>query len=312
MSGSERLLVLIGPTALGKTAIAVAAAERLGAEIVSADSMQVYRGLGVLTNQPTVEERRRVRHHLVGHVDPRVEYSAAAYAVEAQATIDRLRAARTPVVLEGGGGLYVRAALGGLGFGTAARPGTRRELEERLRTHGLAALVDELKRRDQLTAARIDLANPRRVVRALEIIRSQEAPLTAGQYGHLWQPPAHYPSLIVTLDEDRTLVRERVDERVRAMIAGGALDEVRRLLASGEPSRTVAQAIGVRELSRYLAGTCGLDEAVGDMQARTRRLVRRQLTWMRKLPDTARIAVLRRAVDAVAEEVVALLHSTER
>jgi len=305
--GPQRLLVLIGPTALGKTAVAVAVAQRLDAEIVVSDSMQVYAGLPILTNQPSPRQMRAAPHHLVGYVDPRSDYSAAAYGEAAHAVIDRLCAAGRSVVIEGGSGLYVRAALGDLSFGVPSDPGLRARLERRCESEGSAALVGELQARDPASAARIDTANPRRVVRALEVAMLQEAPLTEEQYGRLWRAPDRYPHLLVALEDDRELIRGRIDARVREMIAAGAVDEVRRLEALGMPSRTVAQAIGVRELRDHLAGRCSLQEAVAAMQSRTRRLVRRQLTWMRKLPDAARLDVSGRPPGDVADEAVVLL-----
>lgn len=310
--GPQRLLVLIGPTALGKTAVAAAVAARLDADIVVADSMQVYAGLPILTNQPSAQQMRAAPHHLVGYVDPRTEYSVAAYGEAAHAVIDRSRAAGRRVVIEGGSGLYVRAALGDLSFGVPSDPGLRAQLEQRCQTEGLATLLAELEARDPASAARIDTANPRRVVRALEVAILQKAPLTEEQHGRLWRSPQRYPHLLVALDDDRELIRSRIDARVREMLDAGAIDEVRRLEALGTPSRTVAQAIGVRELRDHLAGRCSLEEAVAAMQSRTRRLVRRQLTWMRKLPDAARLGVSGRPPGDVADEVVALLEHSER
>lgn len=312
MPAAPPVVVLTGPTALGKTAIAVELAARLRAQIVSADSMQVYAGLAILTNQPTAEQRRRVEHHLVGFVDPATEYSVAAYATAAHEVIDDLRAVGSPVIVEGGSGLHIRAALGDLGFGVPGDPTLRRQLDLRLQAEGLPALVAELEKRDPDTAERIDRANPRRVARALEVVCLQGAPLSGEQHGRLWQPPQRYPHIIVALDEDRALVHRRVDERVLEMMAAGALPEVRDLLAGCRPSRAVRQAIGVRELSAHLARECSLDEAIASMRARTRQLVRRQLTWMRKLPDAARIVVSRRSPAGVAEEVIALLDPLHR
>jgi tRNA dimethylallyltransferase len=299
----------MGATALGKTAVAVELASRLEAEIVVADSMQVYAGLPLITNQPTAAEARRVRHHLVGFVDPSEEYSVAAYAAAAQEVIDALRDAGTPVVVEGGSGLYVRAALGGLAFGPAPSPELRRELEDRLAAEGVAALHAALARRDPEAAARVDAANPRRVLRALETSLARPIPSPDAQHGALWASAARYSYRQFTLDDERDELRRRIDGRVLAMIAAGAVEEVRAVLLRGEPSRTVAQAIGVRELSDHLAGRCSLDDAVAAMQSRTRRLVRRQLTWMRKLPDAARITVSGRPPAAVADQIAVALAS---
>jgi tRNA dimethylallyltransferase len=301
----------MGPTALGKTAVAVEVALALGGDIVTADSMQVYSGLPIVTNQPTTGELRRVPHHLVGYVDPHEEYSAAAYAAAAHATIDQLHAAAVPVVLEGGSGLYVRAALGGLRFGAPPSPQLRADLERRLEDEGVAALYEDLERRDPQAAARSDAANPRRVLRALETVLDQTAGPASpgGEHDRLWLPGTRYPYILFALDEERDVLRRRVDQRVPAMISAGALEEVAALLAAGTPSRTVAQAIGVRELSDHLAGRSSLDEAVATMQSRTWRFVRRQLTWMRKLPDAVTIRVSGRPPAAVAEEIAGTLRS---
>jgi hypothetical protein len=164
------VVVLFGPTALGKTAIAVELAERLHAEIVTADSMQVYAGLPLLTNQPTADQAARVPHHLVGFVEPRNDFSAAEYAGLAHNAIDALLGHGRRVVLEGGSGLYVRAALGGLHFGPAPDPALRAGLEHRLDQEGVSALAAELQRLDPQMAGTVDLANSRRVLRALETI----------------------------------------------------------------------------------------------------------------------------------------------
>jgi len=300
------LIVVMGATALGKTAIAVELALRLGAEIVVADSMQVYAGLPILTNQPTRDEELRVPHHLVGFVEPAREYSVAEYAAAAHSVIDRLREAGTPVIIEGGSGLYVRAALGGLSFGAKPPVELRRRLEERLASEGLPTLVAELERRDPAAAARIDTANPRRVIRALESAMLSAAPEEDRRHG-LWSAEARHPYRLFALDAEREELRARVDERVLAMIAAGALDEVRALLKHGGAARTVLQAIGVRELADNVRGSCSLEEAGAAMQARTRRLVRRQATWMRKLPDAVRIPVSGRPPTEIADQIAAML-----
>jgi tRNA dimethylallyltransferase len=304
-----KLVVLFGPTALGKTAIAVELAERLSGEIVTADSMQVYAGLPILTNQPTAEQAARVRHHLVGFVDPGSEFSAAEYARLAQATIDGLLARGRRVILEGGSGLYVRAALGGLSFGPAPDAALRASLEERLRREGLAALGGELARKAPQLAAHVDLANPRRVLRALEMLALGGAQAEPEARRQLWLPGSRYEYTLLALDADRDYLRRRIDARVDEMMAAGAVAELQAVLARAPLSRTLRQAIGVRELAAYLDGSVSLDEAAAQTKARTRRLVRRQLTWMRKLPGAATISVTGESAGAVAARAMALLGS---
>ena len=318
------MVVLFGPTALGKTAIAVELAERLGAEIVTADSMQVYAGLPILTNQPTADQAARVPHHLTGFVAPQADFSAAAYASLAHDAIDGLLARGRGVVIEGGSGLYVRAALGGLHFGPAPDPAVRAGLELRLHREGVVALAADLLRLDPALAGSVDLANPRRVLRALEAVAASQSHLgtaglsgatTAGPGGptaaspvaELWAPGDRYHHALVALTADRELLQRRIDERVDRMIADGALDELRAVRATGPLSRTLQQAIGVRELSACLDGALSVAEAATQTKQRTRQLVRRQLTWMRKLPDAVTIAVTGDSPGAVADRLATLL-----
>ncbi len=304
--GPPPVLALFGATALGKSAVADLVARRLEADVVVADSMQVYRGLPVVTNQPAPDGEPR--RHLVGFVPPQREFGVAEYARRAHEVIDGLRAEGRAVVVEGGSGLYLRAALGDLSFLEAPDPGLRRVLEGRWAgdPHGV---VEELRRLDPATLARVDAANGRRVVRALEAVLLRGGPLPAGAAEQLWRPAERYPHVLAALvpDDDRAALRGRIDARVDEMLERGALDEVRAARAAGPFSRTVEQAIGVRELCAVLDGELAQDEAAARMKARTRALARRQLTWMRKLPDASLVPATGRPPEAVAAAVLALL-----
>ena len=302
------MVALFGATALGKSEVADALAERLGGDIVVADSMQVYRGLPVVTNQPRAGEGPG--RHLVGFVEPQREFTVAEYAAHAHEVIDRLREAGRTVVVEGGSGLYLRAALGDLSFGEPPDPGIRISLEEHW-ARDPAGVVDELRRLDPQTSARLDTANPRRVIRALEAVLVRGGPLPEGTHAQLWRPAERYPHRLVALvpDDDRSGLARRIAARVDEMLARGALAEVAAARAAGPLSRTVSQAIGVRELCGVLDGEMTLDQAADRMKARTRGLARRQLTWMRKLPDAAQVPVGGRSAQAVAAGVAALLVS---
>ncbi len=293
---------LIGPTALGKTEIAVCLAERLAGEIVSADSMQVYAGLPLLTNQPSGAQLARVPHHLVAAVPPTCEFSVAEYARLAHAALDDIRRRGRRAILEGGSGLYIRAALGGLSFGTPPDKDLRRRLEAQAASDArkVAARLESL---DDETARRVDLANPRRLVRALEIVLTQGAPLSAAQRDGLWGGDTRYPHVLFALEASREELRRRSDERLDLMLARGLVDEVRGLWAAGSLSRTLTQAIGVREIVAYLDGASSLEEAAAAMKTRTRRYVGRQLTWMRKLPDAVRIPAGGRSPADVAADI---------
>lgn len=300
------VLALFGATALGKSAVADVLASRLGAEIVVADSMQVYRGLAIVTNQPAPGSSPP--RHVLGFVPPQEEFTVAQYAQHAHRAIDRLRAGGRAVVVEGGSGLYLRAALGDLAFSTAPDPSLRHALEERW-ARDPGGVRDELHRRDPVTYARVDLANPRRVVRALEAVLLRGGPLAADAATELWKAPERYPHVLAALvpDEDRARLRERIDARVDDMLRRGALEEVRAARAAGPFSRTVEQAIGVRELRAVLDGELLLPDAATRMKARTRALARRQLTWMRKLPAPALVPAAGRPPELVADDVLALL-----
>ena len=301
------MVALFGATGLGKTEVAVALAERLGAEVVIADSMQVYRGLPIVTNQPSAELPARVRYHLVGSVEPSQEWSVAAYAEAAHAAIDDALARGARVVVEGGSGLYLRAALGELAFAGRPDPVLRRELEEAWgRDPG--GVTGELRSLDPATAARLDLANPRRVIRALEAVRSLGRPLSETERGALWRPP------------------ERYAHRLRRAGAGSGgpagsgrrarRRDARRGRAGRSPTRpssrpAVAHRAPGDRRARASRGRgrrgVALEAALAAMRSRTHALVRRQLTWMRKLPDALREPAGRRAPDELAAALLARL-----
>ena len=299
------VVALFGATALGKTDVAIALAERLGADIVVADSMQVYEGLPILTNQPDEAQRARARHHLVGFVSPHREFTVAEFAQAAHQVIDGLLCDGRAVVVEGGSGLYLRAALGDLAFAAPPDAALRRELEERWERDP-GGVRDELRLLDPAGLARLDASNPRRVVRALEAVLVSGRPLSADGRDRLWHPGERYAHILFALvpDGDREALKARIETRVDEMLDAGAADEVARARAGGPLSRTALQAIGVRELTAVLDGRLGLDEAAARMKARTRGLARRQLTWMRKLPATAQVPATGRLPNAVAESIL--------
>ena len=304
MTGVPPVVALFGATALGKSDVALELASRLGADIVVADSMQIYAGLPILTNQPGAVSRARVRYHLVGWAPPQEDFTVAEYADRAHAAVDAVLDEGRSVVAEGGSGLYLRALLGDLAFGGSPDPARRADLEERWE-RAPEALVAELRRRAPDVAARVDSGNGRRVIRALE---SLDEPGEM-QSGALWEPGGRYEHALFALvpDEDRAALKERIGRRVDEMLAAGALEEVSAARAAGPFSRTAAQAIGVRELCAVLDGELALPDAATRMKARTRTLARRQLTWMRKLPDVSLVPVAGRAPAEVAADILTRL-----
>jgi tRNA dimethylallyltransferase len=275
------VLALVGPTATGKTALSLALAGPLGAEVVSADSRMVYRWMDVGTAKPTWEERARVPHHLLDVVDPDEPYSVARYQQQALEAIERIRRRGRLPLLVGGTGLYVRAVCDGLRI-PAVPPDEpfRRELEARAAREGWPALQAELARVDPVSAVRIDPHNVRRVIRALEVHRATGVPFSD------WQTrrPPPFRTVFVGLDLPRPALDARIDARVLEQVAGGLIEEVQSLLDRGyDSSLTAMSGFGYREVAAHLRGEYGREEAVARYQQATRRYARRQLTWFR--PD---------------------------
>lgn len=302
MGKKTRIAAIFGPTAVGKSQVAVEVARAAGGEIISADSMQIYRGLPVITDQPSPEMLAQIPHHLIGAAPLGEEYSAARYSLEAREVIRAVAGRGRLPLLVGGTGLYIRGLLGGLSF--AARPAAdvRREWEKFIREKGKAAAYDELKRLDPDAAASIDRNNPRRLMRALEAAGSDGQSM-AWERHRLWSPESTYRALSFALESPREELYRKIEARVDNMLMAGAIDEVREAL-QGEVSRTAAQAIGFNEIKEYLAGSLTLEEATTAIKAKSRRYAKRQLTWMRKMPDLVRIDVSGRTPVQGAEEIL--------
>jgi tRNA dimethylallyltransferase len=278
VSGLPPVVAVVGPTATGKTALAVALAHRLGGEVVNADSMQLYRGMDIGTAKPTPAERDGVPHHLLDLWHVREPASVAEYRLRARAEVDRLRAAGVVPLLVGGSGLYVRAVLDELDF-PGTDPGLRARLTEELAAVGSAVLHGRLAAVDPAAAAAILPSNGRRVVRALEVVELTGGPFTAT----MPEPRAHYPAVVVGLDRPAEELDERVARRVDAMWAAGFVDEVARLAADGlREGPTASRALGYAQVLQQLDGTLDAEEARRRTVSTTRRFVRRQRSWFRR------------------------------
>jgi tRNA dimethylallyltransferase len=296
-----QVLALFGPTGVGKTAVAIALAERLrerGEEplAVSADALQVYRGLEVLSGAATPDEQGRLEHRLLSFVDPRETFSAGEFAARAHAEIDAaLAAGRRPIVV-GGTGLYLQAALTDLELRPPPDPAVRARIQGELAARGPEPLHARLARRAPAAAAGIDPRDRTRVTRALELLEMGEEPAPAGAESRLWTARLRHPTLLCGLTMERPALYERIDARVDAMVAAGAAGEVRRAHAAGA-SRTARAALGFEELLR------------GDVEAmkrRTRNYAKRQLTWLRRLPAVQEIDLTVRSPGEAAEAVLRL------
>jgi tRNA dimethylallyltransferase len=276
------LLAIVGPTASGKTEAAIAVAEGLGAEIVSVDSMLLYRGMDVGTAKPTAEQRARIPHHLIDVVEPSESFNVARYQGLA---LDAARGARERgrrVVLVGGSGLYFRAVVDELEF-PGTDPRTREVLEAEAATAGSAALHARLSDLDPVAAGRIQPENVRRTIRALEVLAVTGRPFSS--FARAWD---RFPSDRVRaagIEIARPVLAERIRARVHAMLERGLLDEVAGLVRNGFGAwLTASQAIGYAEFARHLAGEITVPEAVEGTVKRTKELARRQMVWFRRDP----------------------------
>jgi tRNA dimethylallyltransferase len=282
MRAPERLLALVGPTATGKSEAGVILAERLGAEILSVDSMTVYRGMDVGTAKPGPAERARVRHHLVDVAGPTERFSVAAYQTLAREALSLIAARGRRALLVGGTGLYFRAVVDDLAF-PRTDPSTRLVLEREAAAVGARALHDRLRSFDPAAAERIEPNNVRRTVRALEVAAVTGRPFSS--FGADWERFGEEGVRAAGVEMKSADLYARIERRARAQIDEGLVDEVRRLLAEGAgPSLTARQAIGYAEVIGHLEGEVSLEEAVRGTVRRSRALARRQMAWFRRDP----------------------------
>ncbi len=280
---TDNVIVIVGPTAAGKTAAAVELAFDIGGEIVSADSMAVYKGMDIGTAKPTPEEQARARFHLIDVVDPSDPFSVGEFQRLAKAAIDDILARNPPAIVVGGSGLYVRAAIDGLNLDIPERDDALREkLAEEARLYGKEHVHARLRELDPVSADRIHPNNLKRVIRAIEIcelggIRASElfdadAKKRRGYAGARW----------FGLAVERETLNMRIDRRVDAMIEAGLIDEVAGLLRRGiDPNMPSMQALGYKEIAGFLRGDYSKDEAVALLKGNTRRFAKRQYTWFR-------------------------------
>ena len=278
----SKLLCLLGPTAVGKTEIAIQLAQHLNAEIVSVDSRQIYRQMDIGTAKPTSDEQHAVPHHLIDCVDITQPFSVADFQSLADTAIIDIQNRGKQVLLVGGAGLYYRAIVDGLFEGPAADPSFRKQLEKEASEHGVESLHNRLRTCDPEAADRIHPNNLVRVIRALEVYELTGIPMSEHQ--QQWKPEnQRYPFFAFGLTMPREQLYSRIEQRVDIMLANGLIAEVESLLAAGYSRETFAlQSFGYKELIAYLDGKCPYVEAVNQLKQNTRRFAKRQLTWFRK------------------------------
>jgi tRNA dimethylallyltransferase len=281
-AAGRRAVLIAGPTASGKSALALRLAERLAGTVINADSMQVYRDLRIITGRPTPAEEARVPHRLYGHVDAAEAYSVGRWLVDAARELAAARRLHRLPILVGGTGLYFKALIQGLSAVPAIASGVRAAVRARLQAEGAASLHAELARRDPSSAERLKPADRVRIVRALEVLEATGRPLADWHRDGMPALVDPARAIKVFLDADRAALARRIDARFDAMLAGGALEEVRALDARGlDPASPVLKAHGVPWLRRVLAGEMRLADAAEQAKRDTRRYTKRQFTWFR-------------------------------
>ena len=307
----QPLIVLVGPTAVGKSRIAIEVARRLETEIVTADSTQVYRGMNIGTDTPSEADRHGVPHRVINVVDPDEPFNAGAFRRQALHAITRLHEQGCLPLVVGGTGLYVRALLHGLWDGPPVDRALRRALETEAQARGDDALYQELVRVDPDTARRLHPRDAVKVRRALEVYRQTGVPLSQAHQRHRGQAHSAFRALVLGLTMERAMLYQRIDQRVDDELAKGLVDETHTLLARGY-SRTLVsmKSLGYRHMAGYLEGDYDFDEAVRQLKRDTRRYAKRQMTWFRKEPGLRWVEVRAdESAPSVARRLMSLIEA---
>ena len=280
----DKIICVVGPTASGKTALAIELAKKLDGEVVSCDSMQIYRRMDIGTAKPTAQEMQGIRHHMIDICDPTEDFSVSRYTEMATPIVDDILARGKTVVIAGGTGLYVDSLIRGNDFAPIPATGHREVLEARLEKEGLEPLLAELRAVDPEAAERSQ-GNPRRIIRALEVFLETGQTITSHNL-RTQAIPDRYDPVWIGLDfTERKDLYDRIDRRVEIMLQLGLQKEIEDILSSGIPENATAmQAIGYKEFVDAMAGRCSFASAIAQVQQSSRRYAKRQLTWFRRNP----------------------------
>jgi tRNA dimethylallyltransferase len=296
------VLAIVGPTASGKTPVSLLLAERLNGEIVSADSRQIYKYLDIGTAKPTPADRARVKHHFIDILELGEEYSAGQFGQEARRVIERMFQRGKLPILVGGSGLYVKAVVDGLFEGPGRDPDVRSRLSEQMGREGVGSLLEALRKVDPSAVANMTEVKPRRLIRALEVYAITGRPISEFHAEQETKPK--FKAVQVGLDWKRAELYDRINERVDRMIAGGLVDEVKRLRARGYNRHLNAlNTVGYKEVFDYLEGSCSLEDAVRLIKQNTRRYAKRQLTWFRADRRIRWVSMSAASLSEVAKEI---------
>lgn len=283
----KELIVVCGPTASGKTKLGIELCKELNGEVISADSMQVYRGMDIGTAKPTVEEMEGIPHHMLSVAEPWENYSVARYVSEATACVEDVFARGKQPIVVGGTGLYINSLCRGQDFADFSNEsGLRIQLQEEAQSLGIEVLRERLLKVDPESAARLHPNDEKRIIRALEVYLETGKTLTQHNLESLQKKPRYARRMIGLTYENREDLRARIDRRVDEMVAGGLMEEIGSLLTQGIPlEATALQAIGYKEAIRALEDGASLAHAVEEIKLRSKQYAKRQLTWFRREPD---------------------------
>ncbi len=276
------LISVVGPTAVGKTELAIQLAEALNTVVLSADSRQFYREMSIGTAKPTKAEQSRVPHFFIDNLSIRDEYSAGDFERDALETLDKLFREKKTVIMVGGSGLFLNAVWNGLDDLPKAPADVRKRLNDRFERDGIYSLQEELRQKDPVYASEVDLSNPQRVIRALEVIEASGKAFSS--FRTRQHKPRAFRNVTLGLELERPVLYERINNRVEQMIQAGLVEEVRDLLPYRE--FPALKTVGYTEMFDYLDGLSSLEEAVGRIKQQTRRYAKRQITWFKRVPDT--------------------------
>ena len=281
----NNLICIAGPTASGKTALAVELAKLLDAEVVSCDSMQIYKRMNIGTAKPTTEEMQGIPHHMLSVAEPYEDFSVSRYCEMATPIVDDILLRGKTAIIAGGTGLYMDALIRGNAFAPCPSTGMREKLEAQADRDGMEAMLALLATIDPEAAAKLHLADRKRIIRALEVYYETGETITAHNLKTQAIPPRYSPLWFALEDENRADLYTRIDRRVDKMLEEGLLQEIRDLLAEGIPEKSTAmQAIGYKEFVDAINGNCSVAEAAAQVQQSSRKYAKRQLTWFRRNP----------------------------
>ena len=298
----QPIICIAGPTASGKTALAVELAKVTNGEVVSCDSMQIYKYMDIGTAKPTVDEMQGIPHHMLSVAEPGEDYSVSRYCKAATPIIDDILKRGKTAIVAGGTGLYMDALIKGNDFAPSPATGRREELEEVARQKGIQAVLDMLAKVDPESAGRLHPSDQKRIIRAMEVYLETGYTITEHNLRTQSIPPKYAPVWFALEDTDRAQLYNRIDRRVEIMLEAGLIQEIRNLLDMGIPEKcTALQAIGYKEFIAALNGQCSIEEAAAQVQQSSRRYAKRQLTWFRRNPN---INWLRRESGETTEEIL--------